>query len=99
MAIFDILTRPDMHLSAKQEQQVKKIARDLLTTLNSEKLILDWRKRQRSRAAVRPAIEETLYNRLPPSYTSELCSRKRDDIYQHIYANYYGAGQSVYTTR
>lgn len=97
LAIFDILTRPDMHLTAKQERQVKQIARDLLTTLSTEKLILDWRKRQRSRAAVRLAIEDILYDHLPDPYTPELCNQKRDDIYQHIYDNYTGAGQSIYT--
>ncbi len=97
LAIFDILTRPDMHLTAKQERRVKKIARDLLTTLSTEKLILDWRKRQQSRAAVRLAIEDILYDHLPDPYTPELCTQKRDDIYQHIYDNYTGAGQSIYT--
>ena len=96
LAIFDILTRPDMHLIAKQEARVKKIARDLLTTLSTEKLILDWRKRQQSRAAVRLAIEDAFYEYLPDPYSAELCNQKRDDVYQHIYANYYGAGQSIY---
>jgi len=97
LAIFDILTRPDMQLTATQERQVKQIARDLLTTLSTEKLILDWHKRQQSRAAVRLAIEDALYEHLPDPYTPELCNQKRDDVYQHIYDSYYGAGQSIYT--
>jgi type I restriction enzyme R subunit len=44
LAIFDILTRPDMHLTGEEEEQVKKVARDLLKTLAKEKLVLDWRK-------------------------------------------------------
>jgi type I restriction enzyme R subunit len=97
LAIFDILTRPDMQLTAKQEHQVKRVARDLLTALTTEKLVLDWRKRQQSRAAVRLAIEDILYDCLPDVYTPELCHQKRDDVYQHIYDNYTGAGQSIYT--
>jgi hypothetical protein len=35
-------------------------------------------------------------DRLPECYSEELCEQKRDDVYQHVYANYWGAGQSVY---
>ena len=38
--------------------QVKKVAQKLLETLKEEMLVLDWRKRQQSRAAVRVSIEE-----------------------------------------
>jgi type I restriction enzyme R subunit len=96
LALFDILTRPDMHLTGKEAQQVKQVARDLLATLTTEKLVLDWHKRQQSRAAVRLAIKEILYDRLPDRYTEDLCDQKRDDIYHHVYTNYYGAGRSVY---
>ena len=95
LAVFDILTRPDVHLTGEEEQQVKQVARKLLETLN-RKLVLDWQKRQQSRAAVRLAIEDILYERLPECYGDELCEQKRDDVYQHVYANYWGAGQSVY---
>ncbi len=40
---------------------------DLLETLKNEKLVLDWRKRQQSRAVVRLSIEEIL-DRLPLNY-------------------------------
>ena len=85
-----------MHLTGEEERQVKQVARDLLTTLTKEKLVLDWRKRQQSRAAVRLAIEDILYEQLPERYSGELCDRKRDDVYQHVYSSYWGAGQSVY---
>ena len=96
LAVFDILTRPDLHLTGEEEQQVKQVAHDLLTTLTEEKLVLDWRRRQQSRAAVRLAIEDILYERLPDTYTGELCDQKRDDIYHHVYTNYSIAGQSIY---
>jgi hypothetical protein len=41
-------------------------------------------------------IDAYHYDRLPECYSEELCEQKRDDIYQHVYANYWGAGQSVY---
>jgi len=29
-------------------------------------------------------------------YSEELCGQKRDDIYYHVYTNYWNAGRSVY---
>lgn len=96
LAIFDLLTKPEMTLSKKEEQEVKKVAHDLLETLKKEKLVLDWRKRQQSRAAVRLSIEEIL-DRLPRSYIPELYQHKCDVVYQHIYDSYFGQGQSIYS--
>jgi type I restriction enzyme R subunit len=96
LAILDILTRPGPDLSEDKERQVKEIARDLLTKLKDELLALDWQKRQRYRAAVRLAIGDMLYDRLPEGYSAELCEQKRDDVYSHVYRNYAGAGASVY---
>ncbi len=95
LAIFDILTRPDPTLTKKEEAEVKKVARTLLETLKREKLVLDWRARQQSRAAVRQAIEVTL-DTLPNVYTADVYERKCDLTYHHIYDCYYGQGQSVY---
>jgi hypothetical protein len=50
-------------------------------------LVLDWRKRQQSRAAVRLAIKETL-DHLPQSYSAEIYEQKCEQIYQHIYDSY-----------
>lgn len=86
-----------MTLSKKEEQEVKKVARELLNTLQAEKLVLDWRKRQQSRAAVRLCIEETL-DRLPPTYTKQLFDQKCEVVYQHVYDSYFGRGRSIYST-
>jgi type I restriction enzyme, R subunit len=95
LAIFDLLTRPDPKLSKKEEAEVKKVARDLLETLRKEKLVLDWRARQQSRAAVRQAIEINL-DTLPAAYTTDIYERKCDLTYRHVFDSYYGQGQSVY---
>ena len=95
LALFDLLTRPDVTLTEKEEQEVKKVARVLLLALKREKLVLDWRKRQQSRAAVKLAIEEML-DQLPQSYSPELYERKCRDVYQHVYDSYYGQGRSIY---
>jgi type I restriction enzyme R subunit len=65
LTLFDILTKPEMELTKKERNQVKKAARALLETLKQEKLVLDWRKRQQSRAAVKVTIEQILDQELP----------------------------------
>ena len=96
LAIFDLLSVPDVTLSKKEEQEIKKVVRQLLETLKREKLVLDWRKRQQARAAVKLVIEEVL-DQLPPSYSPSLYERKCLDVYQHVYDSYYGQSQSIYS--
>ena len=96
LALFDILTKPQIELSDKEVKQVKKAARDLLKTLKREKLVLDWRKFQRSRAAVKISIEDALDEGLPEAYTPELFQKKVEAVYQHIFDSYYGAGRGIY---
>ncbi|MBD2568093.1 type I restriction enzyme endonuclease domain-containing protein [Anabaena lutea] len=55
LAIFDLLTEPEIKLTKKEELEVKQVARELLSTLKREKLVLDWRKRQQTRAGVEVA--------------------------------------------
>ena len=96
LAIFDLLTKPEMDLSKKEVRNVKKVAQELLETIKKEKLVLDWRKRQQSRAGVRQSIEVILDEELPRVYTKELYVQKCDAIYQHIYDSYFGPDQSIY---
>jgi len=98
LAIFDVLTRPEMKLSKKGEQQVKKVVKDLIERLKTEKFVLDWRKRQQSRAAVRVCIGEIL-DQLPRVYTPEVFQQKCELTYQHVYDSYFGLGSSVYENR
>lgn len=95
LAVFDLITKPDMILTSKEEAQVKKIARELLDVLKREKLVLDWRKTQSRRAAVRVAVEDKL-DELPPLFTKDIYRKKCDVVYQHLFENYYGEGLSVY---
>ncbi len=68
LAVFDLITKPEMKLTKKEEGQVKKVARELLETLKREKLVLDWRKTQATRAAVRVVVEDKL-DELPEVFT------------------------------
>lgn len=94
LTVFDILTKPRVDTTAKEQRDVKKVAKDLLQTLKGEKLVLDWRKRQQSRAMVRLCIEEFL-DKLPPAYTSELYQAKCEAVYQHVYDSYGAPGHPV----
>ncbi len=95
LAILDLLLKPRIELTKDEEKRVKDVAHDLLETLRREKLILDWRKKQQSRAAVRLTIEELL-DQLPEAFDKPLYEQKCDLVYQHVYESYYGAGSSVY---
>ena len=96
LALFDLLTKPQIELSDADREKVKATARELLTTLKQSKLVLDWRKRQQARAEVRVTIEKLLDQGLPRVYTPILFEQKTTAIYQHVYDAYYGAGSSVY---
>jgi hypothetical protein len=95
LALFDLLTRPDVKLTRKEKAQVKKIARDLLDTLKAERLVLDWRKRQQTRAAVKVIIRDKR-DELPEAYDDELYQQKSQLVYQHVYDAYPRAGRSIY---
>ena len=95
LAIFDLLTKPEMKLDNKELQKVKGVARDLLKRLKEEKLVLDWRKRMQSKALVKLSIEDAL-DQLPRAYTKELYQQKCEIVYHHIFESYYGSGQSIY---
>ncbi|MGA7222395.1 MAG: type I restriction endonuclease subunit R [Candidatus Acidiferrales bacterium] len=60
LAVFDLLTKPEMTLTKADERDVKKVAKELLETLKREKLVLDWKKAQTKRAAVLFTIETVL---------------------------------------
>ena len=87
LAIFDILTKPRVDISQKEERQVKAVAKDMLETLKSKALVLDWRKSQQTRAAVRLCIEEAL-DKLPPAFSTEVFQSKCAAVYQHVYDTY-----------
>lgn len=96
LAVFDILTKPEIKITQPDRKKVKRVARQLLETLKQEKLVLDWRKRQESRAAVRLAIEEMLDN-LPAVYTKDIYRSKCGAVYQHVYESYRDVEANIYS--
>lgn len=94
LAIFDLLYKEG--LSEKETNEIKKIACELLAKLKTEKLVIDWRKKQEARAGVYVTIEKILDIGLPQSYDKNIFILKCEQIYRHIYDSYFGAGKSVY---
>lgn len=98
LTVFDLLTRPappEHELTEEERDEVKAVSKKLLDTLKREKLVLDWRKRQQSLAAVRITIDEIL-DELPGCYEQEIYYQKCEAVYHHIYDSYYGDGSSIY---
>ena len=93
LTIFDLLTKPKMKLTKREEDEVKKVAKELLETLKQEKLVLDWRKKQQTRASVRLCIEDVL-DHLPPTYSKDIYQGKCEIIYQHIFEAYPSQGMT-----
>ncbi|WP_420625598.1 HsdR family type I site-specific deoxyribonuclease [Candidatus Poriferisodalis sp.] len=98
LAIFDLLTKPEPELNASEAMKVKGAAKKLLEHIE-EKLVLDWKRRQQTRSAVRVAVGTVLDAELPDVYGPELFDQKVDAVYGHIYASYFDDGRSVYDTR
>jgi type I restriction enzyme R subunit len=96
LAVFDILTQAGPDLSDSDKKDIKKIAQSLLETLKQEKLVLDWRKRQNTRADVLYTIEKMLDDELPRSYSTDLYKEKCEQVYEHIFDSYFDNGKSVY---
>ena len=97
LAVFDLLTRHEPHLTVPERDEVKTAVRRLLERLKQEKLVLDWRKWTQSKAEVKETVSNILDDELPQPYTPELFNQKSEVVYQHIYDSYYGEGKSIYT--
>ena len=86
-------------ITSAQDRAAKIIsdAEKEVETLKREKLVLDWKKWQTTRASVRLTIE-TMLDQLPRAYTREVYAQKCDLVYQHIFDSYAGLGRSLYAT-
>ncbi|MBK1830775.1 type I restriction endonuclease subunit R [Verrucomicrobiaceae bacterium R5-34] len=96
LAIFDILTRPGPELEPTEIESIKKVCKELLGKLKTELLVLAWRKKRTTRAAVRVEIEKMLDAGLPEKYTAELFEQKCGVLFQHVLEKYPDEGQSIY---
>jgi type I restriction enzyme R subunit len=95
LAIDDLLVDAEVSLEAEDRDALKKIAHDLPKKL-AKKLVIDWRKTQRGRAAVKTTIKDVLDD-LPKAYGPEAFERVVAAVYEHVYESYWGEGKSKYS--
>ena len=94
LVIFDILTRPAPELSTAERDEVKKVAKDLLSRLK-ELLVLNWRQKSAARSSLKLAIEDTL-DTLPDAYDRPLYAQKCTALFEHVYESYPERNAGVY---
>lgn len=94
LAIFDLMVH-DLPLDEKERNQVKAIAKELTTKIQ-DLLVIDGRKKQRTKARVRNVVEDILDN-LPEAYDDKLWPKTCSEVFMCIFEKYPGQGQSVYT--
>ena len=95
LAIFDLLKKED--LNPDEVDEVKKVAKELVVKLKAEKLALDWKKKEETRADVKVTIRALLYDNLPePTYSEADCEDRTQKVYLHVYDSYADQRTSVY---
>ena len=95
LAIFDLIRKEN--LNPDEEGQVKEVAHELLAKLKTEKFVLDWKRKEETRADVKVTIRDMLYDNLPePAYSEKDCEDRSQKVYFHIYDNYVDAKVNVY---
>ncbi len=96
LAIFDLL-RKDKELNSEEIKEVKKVSVTTLEKLKAEKLKIEhWRESRETTSQVKTIIYDSLLWLPQTAYSDEEVGVKTLNVYQHIYSNYYGGGQSVY---
>ncbi|MFH0819787.1 MAG: type I restriction endonuclease subunit R [bacterium] len=95
LAIFDLLAKEN--LNPDEVEKVKKVALELLAKLKAEKFVLDWKRKEETRADVKITIRDMLYDNLPePAYSEQDCEDRTQKVYFHVYDNYVDAKINVY---
>ncbi|MBM3396663.1 MAG: type I restriction endonuclease subunit R [Betaproteobacteria bacterium] len=94
LVIFDILTRPAPELTTDERDEVKKVAKMLLSQLK-QLLVLDWRLKLAARSSLQIAIKDTL-EKLPIAYDHPLYGQKCAALFEHVYESYPQRNAGVY---
>ncbi|MDY6884270.1 MAG: DUF3387 domain-containing protein, partial [Pseudomonadota bacterium] len=97
LAIYDLLKKPT--LTPAEEKEVKKVAKETLEKLKAEKLKVDrWRESTQVSSQIRTIITSSLEYLPQAPYPDDELADLNLVVYQHVYANYQGAGNSTYGT-
>lgn len=95
LVLFDLLTKPDMKLSEADRKKVRLVAKNLADKLKA-KLVIEWKKKQEAKSAVKTFIKDVLDDGLPEPYDRKIYNEKCEIIYQHIFESYGSDGNSPY---
>jgi type I restriction enzyme, R subunit len=101
LALFDLLKKPN--LTKTDITRIKKVAKELLETLKTEKLRVDhWREKEATRDAVRLLIRDYLWSDdtgLPVDcYTDDEVHAASEEVYRHIFRAYPTVPSPFYQT-
>ncbi|NQY26488.1 MAG: hypothetical protein HRT92_04845 [Piscirickettsiaceae bacterium] len=83
-----------MHYLRQSVIKVKGIAKTLLDKLR-EALVIDWRKKQRTKARVQRIIDD-VFQELPDCFDDDIWPKACEHVYLHVYDKYGSEGRSVY---
>lgn len=89
LTIFDLL-RQGKSLTDKEKHEVKEIAKQLITQLESDELTIDhWKDKPQTSSAVRKTINDYLFEKLPyPTYDESDIGEKTDRVYDYLVGRY-----------
>lgn len=101
LALFDLLEKPN--LKPRERNRLKTVAKELLQTLKSEYLrIQQWQEKEATRAQVRSAIHDFLWNEqtgLPTERYAPLeVEEKVEMVYNYVFRQYVESPQNAYLT-
>jgi type I restriction enzyme R subunit len=88
LALYDLLTTPEPKLTDAQENEVKKIARQLLVKLNEAVASVDWLRSQETRGQVRHQIKLALNDLPEEPYPDALWNAKVDRVWEFVTQRY-----------
>lgn len=98
LVLFDLLTKPDMKLSEAHRKKVWLVAKELAAKLKT-KLVIEWKKKQEAKSAVKVLIRDVLDEGLPEDvYNKKIYAEKCELVYQHIFETYGSEGTSPYAS-
>lgn len=92
LAVFDLMVQA-LPLDESDRNKVKVLAKALIAKMQ-DVLVIDWRKKQRTKARIQNLIEEVL-DELPESFDDEQWPRTCSEVYMHIYEKYPGNGHNA----
>lgn len=95
LAIYDLLKKPT--LTPEEVKEVKKVAKETLAKLKAEKLKVErWRESTQVSSQIKTMIKSSLEWLPQNAYPDEELADMNLVVYQHVYSNYQGAGNSTY---